>query len=176
MKTNTKDIVEIIGIFAIVVSLIFVGIQLRLERKVAMADQYFNRAESVKEDYRTRLLSSEYFRAVEEHWAITGQTYYSDSDWPEMQQVRDGVRRISSVDALMLVDKLQIVGYDNLYFQYKQGLIDELTWNGLRRGLKKSMAYSELTRDVFLQGARPNIRPVVEEIFKELESERIEKQ
>ena len=173
MKTSTKDIVEIFGMFAIVVSLIFVGIQLRLERKVAMAEQYFNRAETVKEDYRTRLLSSEYFQEVEENWAITGQTYYSDSDWPEMQQVRDGLRRISSVETLMLVDRLQIVGYDNLYFQYKQGLIDELTWQGLRSNLKRSMSYSELTSDVFLQGARATLRPVVEEIYKEIESERI---
>ena len=66
MKTSKKELAEIVGIFAIVASLIFVGLQLRLEHKVAMADQYFNRAETVKEDYRTRLLSPEYFRVVEE--------------------------------------------------------------------------------------------------------------
>ena len=50
MRTSKKDIVEIVGIFAVVASLIFVGMQLMLDRKVALAEQYFNRAESVKAD------------------------------------------------------------------------------------------------------------------------------
>lgn len=171
MKTSTKDIAEIVGICAIVISLIFVGIQLMLERKVALAEQYFNRAESVKEDYRTALLSTEHFRALEEDWALTGEHYYLGRNWKEMEQVKDGTRRISSIETRWLIDRLSIVGYDNLYFQYKQGLLDEETWAGLRANLKRAMAYSEMTRDNYVSGARPNLKPVIAEILKELESE-----
>lgn len=171
METSRKDIAEIVGIFSIVVSLIFVGMQLRLERKVALAEQYFNRAESVKEDYRAALLSAEYFRSIEEDWARTGESYFSDRDWPEMRQVEEGGRRISSVETKWLLDRLQIVGYDNLYYQYKNGLIDSETWEGLRGSMKNAMSSSKLTRDVFKGGARPNIKPVIVEVLKEIELE-----
>lgn len=52
MKASKKELVEIVGIFAVVASLIFVGMQLQLDRKVALAEQYSNRAESVKADRR----------------------------------------------------------------------------------------------------------------------------
>jgi hypothetical protein len=175
MKTNKKELAEVVGIFAIVASLIFVGMQLRLERKVAMAEQYFNRAETVKEDYRTALLSPEYFRYVEAYWALTGKTPYgySAADWEEMAQVKEGTLSISNVETMVLLDRLQIVGYDNLYFQYKQGLLDEATWTGLRSSLKSSMANNKLTSDVFYYGARATLKPVIDDILKEIESEKI---
>ena len=138
-----------------------------------MAEQYFNRAETVKEDYRTALVSTEYFRYLEANWDLTGKTPYgySDADWEEMKLVREGAFSISNVETRVLLDRLQIVGYDNLYFQYKQGLLDEVTWTGLRSSLKSSMVNSKLTRDVFYYGARATIKPVIDEILKEIESE-----
>ena len=171
MKTNKKELAEILGIFAVVASLIFVGMQLHLDRKVALAEQYFNRAESVKEDYRTALLSPEYFRAIEEKWALTGRTYYSDKGWEEFKNVREGTLNIKSVEAMILIDRLQILGYDNLYFQYKQGLLNETSWNGLRSRLKSTMKESEMTRDIFQRHGRANIQPVINEILKEIEAE-----
>ncbi|TRX56883.1 hypothetical protein [Thalassomonas sp. M1454] len=171
MKTNKKELAEILGIFAVVASLVFVGMQLHLDRKVALAEQYFNRAESVKEDYRTALLSPEYFRAVEEEWTLTGRTSYSDKEWEELKKVREGALNIKSVEAMVLINRLQIVGYDNLYFQYKQGLLTEASWNGLRLSLKSSMSGSEMVRDIFQMHARSTIQPVVEEILKEIEAE-----
>lgn len=117
--------------------------QLRLDRKVALAEQYFNRAESVKEDYRASLASAEYFRFVEEKWAISGTIGFADRDWEELKHVREGSLSISSVAALTLIDRLQIVGYDNLYFQYKQGLLDEETWSG-RQWATRSRIYGTL--------------------------------
>ena len=55
MNAKQKEVVEIVGIFAVVASLIFVGMQLMLDRKVALAEQYFNRAESAKADRRAIL-------------------------------------------------------------------------------------------------------------------------
>ena len=57
MKGSKKELVEIVGIFAVVASLILVGMQLQLDRKVALAEQYSNRAESVKADRRVILES-----------------------------------------------------------------------------------------------------------------------
>ena len=45
-NTNWKDIVELIGIAAIVASLIFVGIQMRQEQDIAIVDSYGSVVES----------------------------------------------------------------------------------------------------------------------------------
>ena len=44
--TKIRDVVEVVRILSIVSSLIFVGIQLRLEQKVALGASYQERAES----------------------------------------------------------------------------------------------------------------------------------
>ena len=68
MKTNIKQTIEIIGFAAVVVSLIFVGIQLRLDSRVALADQYAFRSESVKNDLRSRIESEDFLEMEVKRW------------------------------------------------------------------------------------------------------------
>ena len=57
MRINSRKIVEGIGAAAIVASLGFVGMQLILDRNVALAGQYATRSESLKDDLRTQMES-----------------------------------------------------------------------------------------------------------------------
>ena len=171
MKASKKDIVEIVGIFAVVASLIFVGMQLMLDRKVALAEQYFNRAESVKADRRTALESDDLMRLYEEAWALGWRPSYWDDDWEVARHVQAGTLSVRSLLARILEGELSIIGYDSVYFQYQQGLLDEELWNGLRATLKRSMAQDELTRAISQRHARTTLRPVIEEILREIESE-----
>lgn len=172
MKASKKDIVEIAGIFAVVASLIFVGMQLMLDRKVALAEQYFNRAESVKADRRAALESDDLMRFYEERWALGWRPSYWDEEWEVARRVQEGTHRVRSVLAIIVDQQLAIIGYDSVYFQYQQGLIDEELWNGLRTTLKRSMVRNELSRAIYQSHARTNLRPVIEEILREIESER----
>lgn len=174
MKTSKKETVEIVGIFAVVASLIFVGMQLMLDRKVALAEQYFNRAESVKADRRTSLESDDLMRYYEELWALGWRPPYWDGDWEVARRVQEGTLSVRSVLAGIVDDQLAIIGYDSVYFQYQQGLIDEESWNGLRTTLKRSMARDELSRAIYQRHARTTLQPVIEEILREIESEREE--
>ena len=56
------------GLMGVIGSLIFVGIQLRLESRVALADQYFNRAESRMATFRSRLESDHWVANQIEGW------------------------------------------------------------------------------------------------------------
>lgn len=172
MKASKKEIVEILGILAVVASLVFVGMQLMLDRKVALAEQYFNRAESVKADRRTLLESEDLMRFHEESWALGRRPPYWDEDWEIAGHVEDGSISVRSVIAIIIDDQLAIIGYDSVYFQYQQGLLDEELWNNLRSNLKRGMAQEELSRAVFEHHARSTIRPVIEEVLREIESER----
>lgn len=172
MKASKKEIVEILGIFAVVASLVFVGMQLMLDRKVALAEQYFNRAESVKADRRTILESQDLMRFYEESWALGRTPPYWDEDWEIAGHVKDGSISVRSAIAIIIDNHLAIIGYDSVYFQYQQGLLDEELWNNLRSNLKRAMAQDELSRAVFERHARSTIRPVVEEVLREIEAER----
>ena len=172
MKTSKKDLVENLGIFAVVASLIFVGMQLQLDRKVALADQYFNRAESAKADRRSLLASDDYMQFLEEVWVLGNQPPFWDDGWELAEHVEEGRVSIRSVEAAITRHQLSIIGYDSVYFQYQQGLLDEDTWNGLRSAMKNNMARNDLARAVYTRYARRTLRPVIEEILREIEAER----
>ena len=173
MKASKKDLVEIAGIFAVVASLIFVGMQLQLDRKVALAEQYSNRAESVKADRRIILESDALMQNLEERWALGWRPVYWDEDWEIAGLVKEGALSSRGVIAEIISKQLAIIGYDTIYYQYRQGLLDEESWSGLRSSLKRGMAQNELTRAVYIQFARTTIQPVVEELLHEIESERL---
>ena len=56
-QLNWKHIAELIGISAIVASLIFVGLQLNQSQVIAVADQYQDRADAALEFYLGRMQS-----------------------------------------------------------------------------------------------------------------------
>jgi hypothetical protein len=146
--------------------------QLHLDRKVALADQYFNRAESAKADRRSLLESDDYMRFREEVWALGDRPPYWDDDWEFAKNVEEGRISVRSAIAVMEALRLSITGYDSVYFQYQQGLLDEELWNLLRSAMKRNMAQQDLTRAVYARYARSTLRPVVEEILREIEAER----
>ena len=172
MKASKKELVEIVGIFAVVASLIFVGMQLMLDRKVALAEQYFNRAESAKADRRAILESDDLMQYYEELWTLGWRPPYWDESWELARRVEEGTVSVRSALAEIMRNQLSIIGYDSVYFQYQQGLLEEESWNQLRLFLKRNMARDELSRAVYQSHARMTIRPVIEEVLREIESER----
>ncbi len=172
MKQNKlRDWLEIVGIFAVVASLIFVGMQLLLDRKVALAEQYSSRAESAKADRRSSLESQDYMQYIEDTWALGDRPSYWNEDWEVAKRLDDGTLNVKGVYAEIMLIQLDIIGYDSVYFQYQQGLLDKDMWSQLRAGMKRVMARDELTRTVYERHARSTIRPVVEELLREIESE-----
>jgi hypothetical protein len=171
-QAKIRDWLEIVGIFAVVASLIFVGMQLQLDRKVALVDQYFNRAESAKADRRSLLESDAYMQFLEEGWALGNRPPFWDDGWEIAAQMEEGTISVRSAGAEILRHQMSIIGYDSVYFQYQQGLLDEEPWIGLRSVLKNNMARHELAREVYTFFARRTLRPVIEEILREIEVER----
>jgi hypothetical protein len=171
MRINNKEIIELVGIFALVASLIFVGMQLLLDRRIAMSDQYFNRAESVKSDLRAELESEESYLEFEEMWALGERPPYWDENWDIARQVEEGIVSVSSIRTQILRQQLRVIGFDNIYYQYTQELIEEEFWLSFRELIKRDMTQSELVRALFVAYARPSIRPVIDLIDREIDAE-----
>lgn len=106
---NWKGIVELIGIAAIVASLIFVGLQLKQGHEIALADQYQARAEAYME------------------FALAG----IEADWviPPLR-IRVGDETLArDISAVMW----HWTYFDNNHFQYQSGFLNDESWQSLVR-------------------------------------------
>ena len=148
MKSNTRKILETVGILSVVASLLFVGMQLLLDRRIATSEQYQNRAESRKSDFRAMLESDGYMAYETERW----ESGIRPSWWTDELKVnaeREGLSSTSIV-ASILSDRMSLVHFDNLYYQYNQGMLDEEFWQGVLGLLETQMSTNPQVRAIWL--------------------------
>lgn len=156
-----RQIIEIIGIATIIASLVFVGMQLLLDRRVAMADQYFNRIEAQRATLRTRLESDAYFVNQEEMWELGIRPDWWNESSDVAVLVRESKLSARSLYYQITVAEITLLDHDSNYFQYQQGLLD--TWNRDRAAIRTAIRNSEVTKNVFL-----NTRRRIGQIFREI--------
>ncbi len=167
MKISQTRLVEIISVVAVVLSLLFVGMQLILDRRVAIAGQYSDRAESSKSDIRAKLESDAYMLRQSNLW-LSGER---PSWWTEDMEANHKQTGLTGADVMVRVYELQLnyISYDNLYFQYQQGLLPEIFWSGARLALKRDLR-QPIPRAVYTNMSRP-IQLVTQELIAEIENE-----
>ena len=149
-----RNWLEIVGIFSVVASLIFVGLQMRQAHKISLSQTYQSRTTAAAE-FNTTFASnpvalSAYTKSVEgRSEEITAEEYHS-------------LHR-------MIIAVLHL--YDNAHFQYQQGFVSEEFWMATRASLKSWMRYGTLNAIILermdIQG-RPEFKAVVRSIDDEL--------
>ncbi len=165
MKSDAKKVFEIVGILSVVASLIFVGMQLMFDRQLATAEQYQNRAESRKSDFRTMLESDAYMTFRTELWEGGERPAW----WTE--EMEDSAEQLglsaTSIVVSLILQNNSLVHFDNLYFQYDQGLLDEAFWQS-SLGVVESMLNNPQTRAVWVnEGLRRPIMDLVDNLILE---------
>jgi hypothetical protein len=128
-----KICAELIGVAAIVASLIFVGLELRQSQRIALAAQYQARTdsgrlyfyESLASDYRIEDLAVDI-----EAWAWP-PGFLSDV---EQQWLDDHPPSVWAEAAYWSV--INLYGFDNYYYQYQSGLLSEEGWLALQSRLR----------------------------------------
>ena len=108
-----RSIAEMIGISAIVASLIFVGLQLKQSQEIALASQYQARADAAMNFFNTHLEAGFV-----------------------LPMFRDKV-----TDTVSAEDIAATMWYwtaiDNHYYQYQNGFLAESAWQGQLRAMKQ---------------------------------------
>jgi hypothetical protein len=151
-----NDWMQIVGIFALVASLIFVGLQIRQEHQISMAQAYQGRAtisaEVAVELASNALALSAHRKAAEGNIdAVTPPEY----------------------DAALWVQVAMFHIFDNTHFQYVNGYVSEDLWIMIRGNLKVNMT-NPLGRKIFDDigdRARPSFREVLLEIGAEIDTD-----
>lgn len=115
--TSWKEIAEIVGVTAIVASLVFVGIELRQARQIAVADIYQQRTAMVIDIHAARIASEPLTESLNKLAAGEELTEWETS-------------------LVNTEHYLFFTYWENVHFQYVYGLMPEEQWQASRRSMK----------------------------------------
>ena len=132
-STNWKDIAELVGITAIVASLVFVGLELRQSHQIAIAAEYQERVATVIDIYNTQIQS-------EIALSVVGQPLYEivrSADFPDKYSHLYESYTVEQLGYLSTNSLISLTNFDNLYYQYESGFISEESWQAFRYRLRR---------------------------------------
>ncbi len=166
LKLSTKQFIEIVAIFGVIASLIFVGMQLKLDRKVAQSDQYFNRAESRKADLRAFIESEAYMQTHDLWWEIGRRPSWWTDELEKNNQDYGANGRM--VRAGILETLIGFIHLDSIYYLYQQDLLEEEIWIAARESIESGLN-DPFIRSVYLnEGIDLPLRGEVERLISEM--------
>ena len=124
---------ELVGLAAIVASLIFVGLELRQSQQIALAAQYQARTESGREYF---------YKSLESDYRIQDLAKYTETwEWPEgllsadeKQWLNELPSSVAAAAAYWAI--INLYGFDNYYYQYQSGFVSEEGWLALQSRLR----------------------------------------
>jgi len=150
-----KDIAELIGITAIVASLLFVGLELRQTQVALVASTYQARAFDAISNTRG-LADSEYIGPILSKIDLDNEQSLEHLNSEEFWRLQ---RYVTS----------RMIDFDNEYFQYQSGYLDEGYFEGqFKPALKR---WAKRWRQLGMTEPRPEFREFVEELLVENASE-----
>lgn len=155
-----NDRIQIIGIFLVVASLVFVGLQMKQTHEIALAGQYQERS-AMAIDYWNGIVQNEFYvrnignRFIEQLGPL-------DSVFSEMTAEEFG--------SLYVYARMTLATLDNHHFQYQAGFYDEDTWQGFRAQLQGYVSSDRMARLLLQKRGdffRAEFRRLCEELIAE---------
>jgi len=164
VNTGTfHDWLQIIGLFGVIASLIFVGLQLKQDRDIAIAAAYQARTAS----------SSESLAALAANTAVIRTFAKAEYGDPEAVVQPEGLPvSLTAVEWMSATYSINSMAnlIDNSYYQYQAGFLPEEHWLAVRSLVKGLMSRNPLWR--LGMSSRPNNRrPEFNEMMGELITE-----
>ena len=133
MRTQRiKDWMEVIGIFGLIVSLIFVGLEMRQSQKIALSSLYQSRADS---SMRIRMAP------LESEALLSGAA---------KRRVNETLTA-EEEEAIWSRTAGNLIYLENMHYQYLQGFISEEHWQTNIAEIRGLMADSQRLRERVLQ-------------------------
>ena len=164
---------QIIGMLGVIASLIFVGLELRQSQEIAIAAQYQARLDSNLNQINSQMESEAVMN-------LTGKgvrRYIESSDIiPEAQKAWLDKLTDEELAIQIYMSYASLKSYDNIYFQYKAGFLDEDSWDALRSEFKRDLGnplggfgireYYNFDRTIW----RTPFRKLIEELIAEIDT------
>jgi len=163
-----RHAVELVGIGAIVASLIFVGMELRQSQEIAIASQYqtrtqFNLDYIATLDAQAAAAQGKMLRSAVLNANLTDDqsAHFSQLSDEEFGKIANNARRIIFI-------------FDNSHFQYQAGFMNEESWQAIRRRTKNVLGRNVVARGEILEQShrwRDSLVREFETMMQEFDSE-----
>lgn len=135
-KWNSHDWFQLIGLVAVVASLIFVGLQLKQSQEIAIAAQYQARVDAASNHY-TAILQSDAGLRVMGEGILADIT--ADEKTPPQLKTWAASQPVEELAFRVIGATLFLKSHDNVHFQYQAGFLSEEAWDALRMQLKAGL-------------------------------------
>jgi len=152
-----NDWLQVVGLFGVIGSLIFVGLQMKQDREIAMSAATQARTETTIGNISSTSANPFYLAAIDKIEA--GQ---SDMLLPSERMV------------LFLQAQMVLFNFENVHFQYQQGFIPEERWAGTQQSLMTLLRQPYGLRTTYESnpGAwRASFQSVVDKLIAKIEAE-----
>ena len=116
-KVSLDTRIQLMGMLGVIASLIFVGLEMRQSQRIAIADQQQGRA-AIANDFITPFL---------ENGLDFTTVFFNENPNHEFSQQDIAHRNIVQIHWFL---------FENDFYQYSQGLMDEPTWQAKLNGIK----------------------------------------
>ena len=170
-SAKLNEWLQVIGLFGVIASLVFVGIQLRQDHRIALANTYQARTATLVDMFHARAANSEALSAELRFLGINPSDPVSRPSF----EIPESAGPLTELEyrAGIFVAVATWQQWDNLHYQYELGFMPDDNWLLLRAAIKRNfrkrtlavVAYDTVTR-------RPTFEKAVEAIIAEVESER----
>jgi hypothetical protein len=154
------DWMQVVGIFAVVASLLFVGLEMRQSHEISLSQAYQSRVASVVE-WNSAFAANPA--------ALSAYRKSADGAADEITTEEHEALRSTLLGLFHL--------FDNAHIQYEKGFVSEEFWGMTRVNLKLQMM-NPFANTIFVekvnQGARPGFRNVVLSVNEELRTNKID--
>jgi hypothetical protein len=152
-SAKLNDWMQVAGIFALVASLIFVGMQMKQEQEIALSAAYQARTATLVE------------------FLIATGT--DDVTRSAILKSNSGDTELTAHEryALTSMGRAGKELMQNSHYQYVQGYLDEEHWRSVRRLIKRQLQNPVVRESLLSDNNRPSFRLVVEEIDREIAAE-----
>jgi hypothetical protein len=156
-SAKINDWLQIVGLFGVVGSLMFVGLQMRQDREIALSAATQARTDTTIQNIMGTASNPFYMSALDK--IAAGQA----GDLAPSEQM-----------ALFLTGTAALFNFENVHYQYLSGFIPDERWRGTRQALKGVLTRLDGTRRVYESnpGAwRESFQKVVNELIAEIDVE-----
>ncbi len=164
-SAKLNDWMQVVGIFALVASLIFVGLQMKQSQEIAIAAQYHDRTALAVENNNVQIESG-----ILHLWgALSGKVDDRDlaAYMAEFTPEQWGRYYLFSINTTMQMD--------NHFFQYQSGFMEEEVWQAHRAFLKRLLRNPSFPVSLALSANstpyRASFLELCDQLIAELEAE-----
>jgi len=151
-----NDWMQVLGIFALVASLIFVGLQMKQAHEIALSQAFQARSESSAEALMA-MASNEHFVSV-----MTKQRQGEPEKITDQERTSFGIAMSGGMYL-----------WENSFYQVKQGYLSEEHWTRTRLQMKETLAFpmQMAVATSNLPNMRPEFREALSKIIDEVRAE-----